>query len=288
MTKDEEEINVIYIVGLGHSGSTLLDLIIGSSKKCIGLGEINKLRKFIENSKIDELNSDFWNLIVEKFNKEEIKPINLSLKENLEILFHILLRFPVKNRYKTGELYEEIFKKAKEEKPTIEYILDSSKDERDLVYLHENEKINLRIVHLIRDGRGVVNSHERKDQNWFEAFSKWFIRNLWTKIYLRKIDKEKKKTISYDLFAKNPKKYIKKINKAFDLDINENNFIEEVNEEPSFRFSGNRMRHKKLRKIRYDQKWKKEMPKWKKALLTMLCYIPNKLWVYREKISEKS
>jgi len=253
MTKDEEEINVIYIVGLGHSGSTLLDLIIGSSKKCIGLGELDGLREFIRGKgESDRGNkaaeSKFWSPVAKKFCEEEIKPYNLSMKKNFEVLLHMLLGFPVKDRYKTQKLFKKIFKRAKEEKPTIKYILDSSKDERHLVYLNENENINVKVIHLIRDGRGVVNSHERRGLNWFEAFSKWLLRTLWTKLYLNRIDKERKITVSYDLFAQKPKKYIKKINKEFNLDINEDNFIEEVNKEPSYRFAGNAMRNKEKRK----------------------------------------
>ena len=43
--KKNKSITVIYISGDGHSGSTLLDILIGSQKNVFGAGELNNISR---------------------------------------------------------------------------------------------------------------------------------------------------------------------------------------------------------------------------------------------------
>lgn len=71
---------VVYIAGLGHSGSTLLNLILGEHSQMVGLGEAAKLlgdgMAFTQKQQalcscgntLD--NCDFWKVVASKFNAE--------------------------------------------------------------------------------------------------------------------------------------------------------------------------------------------------------------------------
>ncbi|NES02117.1 MAG: sulfotransferase [Okeania sp. SIO2F4] len=64
---------VIFIFGIGRSGSTLLDLMLGSHPQTFSLGEISKLPKFVKKGKrnlaaLEE--SRFW---IDNFDEAELK-----------------------------------------------------------------------------------------------------------------------------------------------------------------------------------------------------------------------
>jgi len=52
------DMKIIYIAGLGHSGSTILDMALGCNKNIVGLGEIIQILK---GSKSDLLNHKNYN-----------------------------------------------------------------------------------------------------------------------------------------------------------------------------------------------------------------------------------
>ena len=126
---------VCFIAGAGHSGSTLLGLILGSHSDCFYAGEAEKT---------DHLGNE---------NVEEIKRVCKICGPRCPIWHDFVVR-------QTQDLYEQL--SAQTGKPII---VDSSKDTRWL-----RKQINILgsttsqpfLVFLQRDGRAVVNSWIRK------------------------------------------------------------------------------------------------------------------------------
>ena len=106
----ENKVKIIYIVGLGHSGSTLLDRVISTSPQVFSVGELKFLKNFVE--KYEPRNPEkksfqdktgkelkdsyFWNPIV-----KEAKEKNYNLydrKDQLsfkDILKYTFFRYPI-------------------------------------------------------------------------------------------------------------------------------------------------------------------------------------------------
>ena len=93
----EKKLNIIYIGGNGHSGSTLLDIIIGNDKKCFSAGElINVTRKGILEEycscKEKVQNCEVWCDVLRRWDKkrsisrEEYEKLRMKFDRNKAIV----------------------------------------------------------------------------------------------------------------------------------------------------------------------------------------------------------
>jgi len=292
--KMPKKIKLIYIVGSGHSGSTLIERILGSSKNAISVGELKALRFYIvkkdfkKNVNKDEflctcgeelVGCKFWSKIISSVDPKNLIPYRSGKFEKLGESY-----FPKEKReaFDDIKVYENIISQARKQKKDATTIIESSKDLGRLIHLRSLEGLDLYAIHLVRDGRAVINSHRRRKVFWLRAYLDWVLENHLISKFLKRLDESKRMRVSYDLFAQNPEKYLEEIKKKFELDINIDSYIGDVNDEEIHTFSGNRMRFKKLEKIEYDQKWKGKLPKFEQFLLKFLTYFPNRSWVYNK------
>ena len=294
-----EKIKIIYICSNGHSSSTLINCINGAAKNAFSVGEVkafyyfvNKIKPkdydfelpFLCDCQKDLKNCEFWSPITKKINSNKLFSRQPTLKQKLQLFSYLFLKIPKihKKNSEDEKLFKEILQQAKKIKgEEVQYIIDSSKDLNRLMYLSQNKHLDIQVIHLVRDGRAVINSHEKQGYFWIRTLFEWFSLNFFSKLFL-KLHNIKYYNLSYDKFAQNPTYYIKELNKEFNLKINPNTFLEDIQNEEWHNFAGNSARWSKFTEIKYDQSWKKRMPKWKQFVLTILCYIPNKLWVYNK------
>jgi len=286
MTK--KKVDVIYISGVGRSGSTILDLIFGSDEKTFSAGELKYLPDFLrcENSK-DRCVKDFVDDSGEKLEaslfwgsiSREIIKKKIALHERSEFFIKIKTIIRVLfNTTKKGVVAEEeeVFQMIKNKAVNlfgdeITYIVDSSKDLIRLINLDSSPNINLKVVHIIRDARGVVYSNIRRKgkvylknkkdgRNWILALCEWIVINILTQRYIKNnFQKKDFITIRYESFAENPQLYFDEINKKFNLNINVEKSIKKINNSKSYRFAGNQLRNEKISGIKASYEWKKEM-----------------------------
>lgn len=287
----EEKINMVYIVGFPHSGTTLLNRILGTSKNCFAVGELNHLEYAVSGKKgrvcddgTNLIESKFWKNVLDGVNVDKLIPLDTQQSQKLKLTFSLGLfgkksmgGITKENLVEEEKLYANLLKEAKGVKGKTEYLVESSKSLKRLMALGMSDKINLKVIHIVRDGRGVVYSHEKRNKSGTSKYFNWLFSNFLTRRYLSKQNSIK---LSYDQFVQDPLAHLERINDQFGLEIDLDNFIEDVNKEKFYTFSGNPMRFKKLEGIRYDQAWRKAMPKWKQMILSVLTYIPNRVWVY--------
>lgn len=166
MEKDTS-IKVIYIAGNGHSGSTLLDMILGSNEGCFSVGEIT----FITRSTImGEYCSckrtisecEVWTEVLEKWgDKREISyqryhELHWQFERNKKT-FQTLLNYiwpsSVFEQYclATLQLFQAI-----QEVTGCSVIIDSSKSPQRIAVL--SKIVDLEVIHICRNFTGVLNS----------------------------------------------------------------------------------------------------------------------------------
>lgn len=153
----QDPIKVIYIAGRGHSGSTLLDLLIGSHSRVVGLGEMRHLNapdpslcscargvrvrdcpfwaevaaRVAEDSRLD-----LWALDLESREPDVFRRHNRALLEAVAAV--------------SGR----------------RFIVDSSKQAGRLRMLMESGVADVFPIHLLRQPHGVVWSHARRGRSW--------------------------------------------------------------------------------------------------------------------------
>jgi len=130
--------NYVFIASLSHSGSTLVDLLVGAHSSAVSLGEIHStIRKLSEPQKDCTCGKaaeecDIWGELLNEYRSDNSMPYSKAYQ---------ILSNAVTDQYGTQVT-----------------IVDSSKK---IVALKEAMALfreNLKILHLIRDVRGFVHS----------------------------------------------------------------------------------------------------------------------------------
>jgi hypothetical protein len=175
----------LFIIGAGHSGSTLLAKALNAHSNMFSVSEISNFHEDIDNPKalcgcgtpLQECS--FWEDVDQRLKqklgfgiKEHPHEFRIFQKPGKNLLFNkivfklariLAIQLNIKtNRIKhrihnIAELFNALFDKAQ-----AEIIVDSSKSPRRAFMLSRNLKYyNIKVVHLVRDGRAVLHSYQK-------------------------------------------------------------------------------------------------------------------------------
>ncbi|MCD4795170.1 MAG: sulfotransferase [Bacteroidales bacterium] len=227
---------IIYIAGLGHSGSTILDMCLGAHSKIVGLGEIYPVLTKVDKTRLFNnstcscgkkgIDCDFWG---------DAKALTETNKTTEEKYLDLISYF-------TDKYGEDVI------------LLDSSKN----TYPYLNflkEKFELKVIFLTRDYRSWIYSRfSRTGKPMLYLGYRWLFEN----IKLLKILKKRKIQyfkVGYEEFALYPDLILKKICAFIELPFEET--ILNSKKTKSHIISGNIARTDKLKKsaVLYDAKW---------------------------------
>ena len=147
------EPGLLLIRGLGHSGSTLLDLILGAHPSVVGLGEASRV---LLSSSADEFASYQLNDWRSVYNK----PCTCgSMLDECELWSRFFSNWP--NRRK--ESFEDEFSRliSPLSSQSIDWIVESYQSDERLLGLHRSVR-PVRVIHLTRDVRSWIHSEARR------------------------------------------------------------------------------------------------------------------------------
>jgi hypothetical protein len=288
-------VKYVYICSAGHSGSTLLDLLLGSHSQIESLGEIIHLSKNLS------LNTQctcgepvrscpVWKRVVSLLNEQlgiDIFnapyalnmgfPLPLVIKDKL----HTTLRYKLKRRFLRGLRYIQLkyqlnFLKhflnpiydgientilvyeAVRRVLQCQMIVDSSKSYLEAIGIYNRNPDNVRILLLCRDGRGVFYSFIKRN----------FCRNMslyaWKNHYERAIPLLEKYVnddhllrVKYEDIVQDPTAELKRICMFLNVEFEDKmlDFASHVHHMTD----GNNMRFSKSSEIRADTAWQHEL-----------------------------
>lgn len=282
-------IRVLYIMGYGRSGSTVLDSVLGNHPDIESVGELINLPRSILNNEFCACSRrtkecDFWKNVekewIERTGMKQINeysPLEKVLKRDL-YMFHGL-RKPNINSYEfqiyadyTRALYESVKKVSNKS-----IIVDSSKLPSRAFMLSLIPGIDLRLIHLIRDGRGVawslkrtykvnkragVQTYIKSRPVWRSAIA-WLHSNMRSAWVRNKLDKNKSIQMRYEEFVNEPRKSLYHIGQLVGVDFNEVASALESGKSINIghTVAGNRLRMDGKLSLRLDEEWKQKMSK---------------------------
>jgi len=296
---------IIYIAGYGRSGSTLLERILNCNKRVFALGEVSNLLCLINDK--DSLCScgryiyqcEFWSNVI-----RDIKNYDITKLERLQSNFQSVngyIKYKFIKSYNKDNLYKkflvQLFNIIMENVPEeVEYIVDSSKTARTSFFrpiaLSKIASLNVKMIHLVRDGRGcmwsnIKGSNRRMEKGLephipFAAFRtviSWLFANIAAHIFQITHPAEDYCRIKYEDFVEYPAGTLSKLGKF--LSINFDQQIELLNKGGSIsighQLSGNRLRSQKRITLQIDVEWKKRLKLYHKLLFWILDW-PLALW----------
>jgi len=218
---NKHSFSIIYITGRGHSGSTILDLLLGNSENIESVGELlsGMGRPDDDCSCGYKIAScPFWSEVrkntMEKFNDK----INWNEIVELSHYFGHITRLPLlifgvrrdKERicqqytYSLFEVIAEISKKR--------IIVDSSKEITRGYFLVKNFS-NVKLIHLIRNGEEILASqlYRMKERGWV-------IGNLIIEI-IRLFNRDKLLRVRYEDLCSSPDNELRRIGKFMNWEM---------------------------------------------------------------------
>ncbi len=274
MVHTETPVRVLKITGLGRSGSTILDIVLGNHPDIESVGEVDKLvrtgwisRESLSGidpkklrvpictcgKRLDVLYADtpdeacpFWSSVrrewLERTDPDSIETYP-KLKGNFErrrpaLLVQQCLRLLYERgrrsasfRTYTGltrSFFESI--RAVSGKPII---VDSSKSPVRAFALSTVPGIDLYVVHLVRDGRGVIASHRKtfekdiqagimwdhKGRPMWKAVARWIVLNLAAEWVCTQLGPKRTMRLRYEDFVADPKGALERIGSLLQLDL---------------------------------------------------------------------
>lgn len=163
---------IIYIAGLGHSGTTILDMALSANSEVTGLGEVKAT-----------LEQDFDKIIQKK-----IVHVCSCGKTITECDFwNCFMHQKVDSKLPIEVKYKKLLEYAKNEKG-IQTILDSSKNSYGyLKYLKDN--YDLRVIFITRDFRSWIYSRfSRSKKSMILLGYRWWLENIKIRMRIMKMD----------------------------------------------------------------------------------------------------
>lgn len=236
--------NILAIVGLGHTGSTILDLSLGCNSKVIGLGEIVAMLKATH----AELESTELSAYLCSCGKNYNECEFWSKAKELLIQYYDCC-----NTIK----YQLLIHKFQEMFGSNIWIVDSSKSlHKGLLSNCKKEKCNLKVVFLVRDFRSWIYSrHSRLGTSRIVLALTWLKNNL---NYLHELEENNidYMNIGYDEFALYPEMILRKLCGYIDVNY-EPCMLEPHVYSNSHILRGNVVRadQEKASRITYDGRW---------------------------------
>lgn len=294
-----QKVKVIYITGEERSGSTLLERILGQHDKIFAAGELIHIweRSFIDNQLCSCRKSfnecRIWNRIVNIFLQklgEEIK-LNFIIEALLKTsrIRQYLIGKDFDNKY--AEFINKVYTNLYEtiiESTGKEFLIDASKHPVFAHILANNKNINLYVIHLVRDSRGVAYSWTKKKirpeiinrKEYMPRYSvvrsaiSWNVINK-IALDLQKINGIKYIMIKYENFILKPRDTLNELYKFLELEP----YFEMFKDNKSVYLSqnhtvvGNPIRFKVGNvTLELDEEWKRKFRKDLKLLVTLLTY----------------
>jgi hypothetical protein len=268
MTHTETPVKVLKITGLGRSGSTILDVVLGNHSQIESVGEASNLirngwisreslREIPKNrlrvpictcgKRLDVLYVDapdeacpFWSSVrrewVQRADRDSIESYpklqnDFELKRRWPRLLYEKRRPSAAFRSYarlTRTFFESI--RAVSGKPII---VDSTMVPVRAFALGMIPGIDLYVVHLVRDSRGVITSHRKSFEKGLQAgimwdhkghlmwktVVRWIVLNLATEWICIQLGPKRTMRLRYEDFVADPKSALEKIGTLIELDL---------------------------------------------------------------------
>jgi len=233
--KSRPKIRVVYIGGAEHNGSTFLGLSLGNHPQIECVGELTSLARegWLDHypcacgTQISDCY--FWSDVRTKWENlvnNEVRvlaELENSFDRNRHLPKLILEKFIHSKKFSTYSENIYALYQAIHQTSNNSIIVDTSKRFSRAFALSMVEGIDLRIIHLVRDARGVAYSWSKpkrpKQRTWFDSSLRWVVANIAFEFLRLVLSSQRVMCVRYESFIGNPIDTLNNIGKFIDVDL---------------------------------------------------------------------
>jgi len=296
----DDALQVVYIMGFGRSGSTLLDLLLGQSPAIVAVGELGALsRRVWEHDEFCSCGQpvqscDFWHEAVQRWRAhpafvsfEEYRRLQDRFESLSAILDHQWRRLPARADFKAYGEQTQALLQAVAAVGGRRVIVDSSKLPGRSLALSLIPEIRLRAIHLVRDGRGVAWSLSKPykvdraagierplpRRPVTRTALRWSAVNAASEWVGRGLDPADRMRLRYEDLVADPGRALGEIGAMIGVDLDSVVTKLQAGQPITAKHevAGNRLRMKGGVSLRTDQEWLAKMPSRQQRLFQWLC-----------------
>lgn len=283
-----QSVRIAYVAGYGRSGTTILDIALGQHAAVMGAGEITALTRHVwQNNEYCACgrpvrDCDFWSAVVREWSEgwdSRLMADYCALQEKFEGLPVFMKALSgtgsgeqlTSYGLHTKRLFSSVLSRSGKQ-----MIVDSSKLPGRAMSLAKLPGIDLRVIHVVRDGRGVawsmMKSYDRdvksglqkelRPKPVFRTALRWSIVNLAVEYLSRQLGPHKIMRVRYEDFASNPALVMQQIGAFLELDLSQIGSSLENGEPicPGHQVAGSRLRMNASIALSKDESWRTRMP----------------------------
>lgn len=288
----QSAIKLIYVAGYGRSGTTLLDIALGEHPMIMGAGEVTTLARHVwEKGEYCACGAQVrecpqWQAIVARWTHGEPHGFLARYRRTQERTETLLApaRLLRLSGWRDHERQTVKLLRGMALASGRAVLVDSSKLPGRAFALAAMPGIDLHVVHVVRDGRGVawslMKGHRRSVEKGVQrdlrpkpllhTALRWAMVNIAAELLCRRVGAERSIRVRYEDFVDDPRRTIGQI-VALVGEAPHLPATDLAPFTPQHQVAGSRHRMQKALTIRGDDKWKREMPGWKQRLFTLFC-----------------
>lgn len=277
---------LVYVGAAGHSGTTMLDLLLNNSPDIQAVGEISRLSWMARSGHspcscgVNVSECPFWTRVEAEARAEmgvgpdaallntretmlemdRVSRFGLAIESALLVagsrgLYQMASKFVARCHYEATAnswfWYDMTGRVAG--KPIL---VETSKDPRRLKALYLYDPTRFRLIYMVRDGRAVSASQMRREKVGMEvAATAWRRVNQRLRWAMWTIPDAQRMFLSYEELCRNPRETMERVARFVGTEVNDNMLV--LRKTESHSISGNPMRFRRdERAIELDERWK--------------------------------
>ena len=269
--QETKPVEILYILGAGHCGSTLLNLCLDKHSDVVGVSEIITL-----NSKSPGWSGEKY-VLDEKYWSEVDRVMHEKHNKNLaEVPFNLKASLPFYNLalQSNKEALEAILEISKKS-----IISDASKNSKRLEALLQSKSFKVRVIYLVRDGRAIVHAYRRKYKSCWPGLYNLISTDSAARRLMAKYGSENWLTIRYEDMATDLEGTLRNI--CSFSKINYESLMLHPDTSNFNGLGGNRLIKRPIDKIILDNVWQTEMPTMVRAFTSFIVANFNRRYGYK-------
>lgn len=264
---------VLYILGAGHCGSTLLSLLTNAHSQCIAVSELSKIGRARAHGDT-ALQSTLWRDVAACFeSRTGMQFEELSLEHPH---WSSLLRWGDNQVTAWAQPRAELMQCIAEISGR-NWVVDASKSWQQLYLMERSGLFDLRVVHLVRDPHGIVHSYSKKYGRLRRGLSKWLRHSTASTAIGMRMD-ERFMRVRYEDLASDPAATLEKICGLVGIPYEPS--MLQYRKATWLGLGGNRMARRTDETITIDERWKTEMRPTERVVVDVFSAAFNRLFGY--------